>query len=319
MDFEKIKNLANFLKKENNFLLLTHKNFDFDAISSLLSMSIILDYLKKDYSLYMDEEIKNEFLSLPNINKISNKIEKDFKNVIFLDCERKTLVSEKILKETEGKYSLFIDHHLSNTLSGDENYVFPEALSTTQILYYLKEELEIKDKNLAELILLGILGDTKFLTIEKDNFAYKEIFKIIFNLLEESANYFSLVERFYFKDWENFKYNVSILSKAEKLDGICYLIIRKDEIKNNYYENFSNQLSEIKDIKIAFVLKELEENKIKISLRSKGDIDVSYLAKKYFNGGGHKNAAGGMLEMDLKSALNFTLEKIKKYLGEEKL
>jgi nanoRNase/pAp phosphatase (c-di-AMP/oligoRNAs hydrolase) len=48
MDFEKIKNLANFLKKENNFLLLTHKNFDFDAISSLLSMSIILDYLKKD-------------------------------------------------------------------------------------------------------------------------------------------------------------------------------------------------------------------------------------------------------------------------------
>jgi phosphoesterase RecJ-like protein len=318
MDFEKIKNLANFLKKENDFLLLTHEKFDFDAISSLLSMSIILDYLKKDYSLYMDEEIKNKFLSLPNINKISTKIEKNFKNVIFLDCERKTLVSEKILKETEGKYSLFIDHHLSNTLSGDENYVFPEALSTTQILYYLKEELKIKDKNLAELILLGILGDTKFLTIEKDNFAYKEIFKIILNLLEEGANYFSLIERFYFKDWENFKYNVSILSKAEKLDDICYLIIRKDEIKNNYYENFSNQLSEIKDIKVAFVLKELEENKIKISLRSKGDIDVSCLAKKYFNGGGHKNAAGGILEMDLKSALNFTLEKIKEYLEKEK-
>jgi phosphoesterase RecJ-like protein len=318
MDFEKIRNLANFLKKENNFLLLTHKNFDFDAISSLLSMSIILDYLKKDYFLYMDEEIKNEFLSLPNINKISSKIEKDFKNVIFLDCERKTLVSEEILKETEGKYSIFIDHHLSNTLSGDENYVFPEALSTTQILYYLKEELKIKDKNLAELILLGILGDTKFLTIEKDKLAYKEIFKIILNLLEEGANYFSLIERFYFKDWENFKYNVSILSKAEKLDDICYLIIRKDEIKDNYYANFSNQLSEIKDIKIAFVLREFEENKIKISLRSKGDIDVSYLAKKYFNGGGHKNAAGGMLEMDLESALNFTLEKIKEYLGEEK-
>ncbi len=318
MGFQKIKKLADFLKKEDNFLLITHRNFDFDAISSLLSMSIILDYLEKNYLLYMDEEIKDDFLKLPNINKISRKIEGFLKNVIFLDCERKTLVSEKILKEIEGKYSIFIDHHLSNMLSGDENYVFPEALSTTQILYYLKEELKIKDKNLAELILLGILGDTKFLMIEKDTLAYKEIFKIILNLLEEDANYFSLIEKFYFKDWENFKYNVSLLSRAEKLEDICYLIIKKEEIKNSYHENLSNQLSEIKEIKIAFVLKEIEENKIKISLRSKGNIDVSYLAKKYFNGGGHKNAAGGILEMDLNSSFNFVLEKIKEYLKEKK-
>jgi phosphoesterase RecJ-like protein len=58
-----------------------------------------------------------------------------------------------------------------------------------------------------------------------------------------------------------------------------------------------------------------KNNGTKISLRSKGNIDVGYLAKEYFNGGGHKNAAGGFLEMDINSAKNFVLEKLRGYLN----
>jgi len=314
MDFKKIKNLVNSLREKNNFLLLTHKNFDFDAISSLLSLAIILDYLKKDYFIYLDEEIKDEFLSLPKANEISNKIEKNIENIIFLDCERKKRVSEKVLEKIENKYSLFIDHHQTNILEGNENYVFIEAISTTHIIYYLKEEIGLKDKNLSDLIMLGILGDTNFLKIEKESVVYKEVFKIILNLLEEGSDYYSLIERFYFKNWKFFRHYIELLSQIEKLDEIGYIILKEennDEMQSGF---LVNKLLEIKEIKIAFVLKKIENNRTKISLRSKGDIDVSLLVKLYFNGGGHKNAASGYLEMDLNSSLNFVLEKIKEYL-----
>jgi phosphoesterase RecJ-like protein len=65
----------------------------------------------------------------------------------------------------------------------------------------------------------------------------------------------------------------------------------------------------------VIVVLEKKSNGIKFSLRSKGDIDVGYLAKEYFNGGGHKNAAGGFLEMDIESAKNFVLEKLRGYLN----
>jgi phosphoesterase RecJ-like protein len=107
---------------------------------------------------------------------------------------------------------------------------------------------------------------------------------------------------------------LKIGSTAEMEDGILFLSIDDEKNDLGITSRMANFLNQVRDAKIVVVFKK-QNQKVKISLRSKGNIDVGYLAKEYFNGGGHKNAAGGFLEMDIDSAKNFVLEKLREYLN----
>jgi len=170
------------------------------------------------------------------------------------------------------------------------------------------------DQDLATMLLLGILGDTLILTVEMEKEKLLKNFEIVKDLIEKGGNYNLIIETFIEKDWNEFKEILKIGSTAEMEDSILFLSIDNKKNDSGVTSRIANFLSQVRDAKIIAVLEKRNKG-VKISLRSKNDIDVGYLAKEYFNGGGHKNAAGGFLEMDINSAKNFVLEKLKEYLN----
>jgi bifunctional oligoribonuclease and PAP phosphatase NrnA len=314
MGFEEIKELVKILKEKDNFILSPHLNPDPDALGSTFGLGIILNKLNKNFAIYLEEEIPPEFQFLPLKNKIANNIDEKFNVAIILDCDRLSRTGENFYSALRNKFTILIDHHQTNLKDANFNLVM-ETNSTSEIIYYLTKELNIDfDQDLATALLLGILGDTLILTVEMEKEKLLKNFEIVKDLIEKGGNYYLIIKTLIEKDWNEFKEMLKIGSTAEMEDGILFLSIDDEKNDSGITSRIANFLNQIRDAKIVVVFKK-QNQKVKISLRSKSDIDVGYLAKEYFNGGGHKNAAGGFLEMDINSAKNFVLEKLKEYLN----
>jgi phosphoesterase RecJ-like protein len=310
MGLEEIKELAKILKEKDNFVLASHLNYDPDALGSLISLGIILKKLNKNFFIYFEEEIRPQFQFIPLKEKLTKNLNQKFDVAIVLDCDRLSRTGENFYSALRNKFTILIDHHQTNLKDANFNLVM-EANSTSEIIYYLAKELNIGfDQDLATTLLLGILGDTLILTVEMKKEKLLKNFEIVKDLIEKGGNYNLVVEVLKNKNWNEFKDILEWSSKAKLEDGILFLFV--DEKEDNL-EGIANFLNQVREAKIVAVL-EKKNKGVKISLRSKNDIDVGHLAKEYFNGGGHKNAAGGFLEMDINSAKNFVLEKLKEYL-----
>jgi len=106
------------------------------------------------------------------------------------------------------------------------------------------------------------------------------------------------------------KYNTAYISLS-----------KKDLLKYNHQlgdtEGIVNFALSIENVKMAALFVEKEEN-IKISLRSVGNIAVNEIAKKYYSGGGHKNASGGSSYVNMKETLSFFENNLSLFLSENK-
>jgi phosphoesterase RecJ-like protein len=313
MDFQKIEELAKVLKEKDNYLLVSHLNYDADSLSSLSSLGYILQSLNKNFQIYFEEKIDEKYYFLPLINKFTKDIKENFNNVIILDFPTYNHPRLSLPSSAKNKFKINIDHHQTNKLEADLNFVFIDCLATAQIIYYLAKKLNIMDSTLATCLLLGIMSDTMLMTIEMTKEKIIEILEITKNLVENGADYNLIVETLTQIKFEDFKNSSNLFNKIEKDNSLVWLVINKQENRN--VSGLINNLIKIKEAKIAVLFRE-EKDFIKIELRSKGNINVAMLAEKYFNGGGHKNASGGYLKMSLNEAVKFALEKVKEFLKE---
>jgi phosphoesterase RecJ-like protein len=314
MGLEEIKELVKILKDKDNFVLTTHLNYDPDALGSLISLGIILKKLNKNFFIYFEEEIHPQLRFIPLKEKLTKNLNQKFDIAIVVDCDKLSRTGENFYSALRNKFTILIDHHQTNLKDANFNLVM-ETNSTSEIIYYLAKELNIDlDQDLATMLLLGILGDTLILTIEMEKEKLLKNFEIVKDLIEKGGDYYLIIKTFIEEDWNEFKEVLKIGSTAEMEDGILFLSIDDEKNDLGITSRMANFLNQVRDAKIVVVFKK-QNQKVKISLRSKGNIDVGYLAKEYFNGGGHKNAAGGFLEMDIDSAKNFVLEKLKEYLN----
>jgi phosphoesterase RecJ-like protein len=314
MGLEETKELVKILKEKDNFVLATHLNYDPDALGSLISLGIILKKLNKNFFIYFEEEIHPQLRFIPLKEKLTKNLNQKFDIAIVVDCDKLSRTGENFYSALRNKFTILIDHHQTNLKDANFNLVM-ETNSTSEIIYYLAKELNIDlDQDLATMLLLGILGDTLILTIEMEKEKLLKNFEIVKDLIEKGGDYYLIIKTFIEEDWNEFKEVLKIGSTAEMEDGILFLSIDDEKNDLGITSRMANFLNQVRDAKIVVVFKK-QNQKVKISLRSKGNIDVGYLAKEYFNGGGHKNAAGGFLEMDIESAKNFVLEKLRGYLN----
>ncbi len=307
---ENLQELKRILAIPQDVVILTHRNPDGDAIGSSLGLSLFLQKGGHSVKVIAPSEYPDFLAWMPQAKDIfiydlepeeaKEAIERaslifclDFNSLDRIDKAGEIAAAQKVPK-------VVIDHHLFPEPFADFLLSDTTASSTCELVYDFINMLEAgsqMDPVIGDCLFTGILTDTgsfKYSTSPK-------LFRTVAKLLETGVDDVRL---------QDLIFN-SLQEKQLRILGHC--LYNRMEILPEYqtgiitltkedYANFDiqrgdtegvvNFLLKLKNVKLAAFIHE-QPTIVKLSLRSKGDIDVQEMAKKNFRGGGHKNAAGG--------------------------
>ncbi len=313
-----LDNMIEEIKKAKDIVILTHEMPDGDAIGSSLALYAGLKQLGKDVDVIMPEHSRT-FDFLPNCNEIKKEGRTEIYDLaIALDSgDVKRLNGfAKYFEDANTKIS--IDHHSSNTMFADYNFVNPTAPACAQILVIILEALGvIIDKDIGTCLLTGIITDT-------GGFKYKgvtaETFEFVAELLNRGVNvsdvYKKVLQTISKTRFELMQIAMNRLEFLEDGKLTFTYITKADEQKvgaeSNDHDGIVEMGRDVEGVEVSIFLRETE-NGYKISLRSNEYVNVSDICLM-FGGGGHVRAAGGNINLPFEQAKAKIVEECKKYL-----
>lgn len=295
-------NLDVFLKEAGTVAIAGHIKPDGDCVGSCLAtynyIRIYYPQIKAD--LYL-EPIPNVFKFLTGAGEIISEYPQDKAYDLFIaqDCGDEGRLGEAVKYFSTAKRTVCIDHHISNQSFAMENYIFPEASSTSELIFELipRERLT---KEIAECIYTGIIHDTGVFRYSCTSPKTMEAAGVLISLGIDFPKIVS--ETFFAKTYiQTQVMGLALLKSRLHLGGKCissFLTLeemQRYEALPKHLEGIVSQLCVTKDVEAAVFLYETEPGKYKASTRSVNYVDVSQIAVK-FGGGGHIRAAGFSME-----------------------
>lgn len=314
-----LDNISDEIKKANTIAILTHESPDGDAIGSSLAMYLALKQLGKSPDLIIPE-IPKTFNCLPGVNEVKQE-ENNLENydlVIALDCAdlKRLNGSGKIFEEA--KTTINIDHHGSNKMFADYNYVDPVSPACAQILIVILNYLNIDiTKEIGTCLLTGIITDTGGFQYSGVN---SETFEFTSGLLNKGVNVSDVYRKvLQIKSKPHFELRKLVIDRLEFIDDgkITFTYItEEDELKvgaeTGDHEGLVEVGRDIENVEVSILLRETEKG-FKASLRSNEYVNVSDVCIM-FGGGGHPRAAGCLLPYSLEQAKQKIINEVKNNL-----
>lgn len=314
--------ILDLIMESNKIALTFHVSPDGDSIGSTLALYQGISSLKKDVYIISKEDIPEDFKFLPYadaITKSHGEVLDGTELVIVLDCGNFARVNANIDIENKKYIFINIDHHISNELYGDYNFVDPNAACMGEIVYQMLKSLDVKiSKDIATCLYTSILTDT-------GSFRHSNTTSVthcVAGDLITTGIDFSSIHRKIFdnKNFIRFKLYGEVFNDMELIeDEICVMKVTQEMFKKfniDSGEDTSDIVSfggTMKEVDVTLLLKEKDEE-IKISLRSKSKVDVRNVAEK-LGGGGHIRAAGASVKgKTLEEVKNIAIDLIKKEL-----
>lgn len=314
-----IRELKRVLDKPSKIVITTHLKPDADALGSSLGLA---GYLKKkghevvvisptDYPDFLNWMHGNDDVIIyeHHKQKISQELVEEADIIFCLDFNNLHRI-EKLggVVEESKALKVLIDHHLEPEDFADFEIWSTEAAATAELVYDMivdLNEAHLVDENIAECLYAGLMTDTG--SFKHPN-TTPNVHRIAAALMEHGANAAKVSKLIYDSNSaERIKFLGFALS--ERLNilkhlSTAYFVISESDLKrfnskNGDTEGLVNYALSIKGIVVAAVIIE-KDSIIKMSFRSVGDFSVNEFARKYFNGGGHKNAAGGRSDLSLR-------------------
>ena len=306
------------IKKAEKIVILTHESPDGDAIGSSLAMSLALKGLGKNPDVII-KDYSRLFSFLPdakNIKEVSDVEQYDL--AIALDCaDLKRLIKSEYFENSKTK--IVIDHHGSNKMYGDLNFVNPVSPACCEILAEIFQYYNIQiTKEIGTCILTGIITDT-------GGFRYSgvtaETFEFTAELLQKGVNVSDIYKRvLQTKTKANFELIKMASSRMEFLeDGkvtFTYITNEDSESVNaepGDHEGLVELGRDIEGVEISIFIRQKEENSYKVSMRSNDYVNVSDVCLM-FGGGGHPKAAGALVEGTIEEVKQKLLLEVRKVL-----
>lgn len=310
---ERIREL---IRVEDNFLVTTHVDPDGDAIGSTFATYFFLKALGKRATVYLKDSVPYRYSFLPQPPQIERSLADTKYNAVFvLDCGDLSRIGDEKDRLRREVTIVNIDHHETNSMFGSINYVIKDACATSAILYGIFKEFGVQlNYEIAVNIYTGIFTDTGSLRHSNTN---KEAFEICGEMIDFGVDP-SYVSRMVYEahPLERFLLLSRVLGTIDLIDNVAIAYLTDEMLKetNSTYEHsdgFAEYLNEIRDAEISALIRQLEDKRWKVSMRSKGEKDVSKVCR-ILGGGGHKNAAGCTLVGDLDEVKRIVLETIRR-------
>jgi phosphoesterase RecJ-like protein len=302
------------LRKGERFLVCSHSRPDGDAVGSVLAMSMLLDQLGKRVDLVTADCVPAIYRGLPGAENIRNalRVHGPYDAVILLECDG---LERARLRGLEDFFLINIDHHISGRAYADLNWIDHEAASVGELVYRMIKATGVSlSREMATCLYTTLLTDT-------GGFTYGSVrastFEWAHELVLAGADPIAIAsEVCYSTPTSKIRLLGAALNNLNREGKLAWLWVTQEEMVRTCAheedcEGIVNVAIGISGVEVAVFLRELPEENVRLSLRSKGKVNVAAIAER-LGGGGHETAAGCTLEGPLSRALDEILVELRK-------
>jgi len=302
---------AELIRKNQRIILACHCNPDGDALGSMLGLGLGINQLNnKLVCMLCADEVPERYILLPGARQIKQRYQKDADLAISVDCGGINQLSRIEEPFNRSKRIIEIDHHVYRTRFGDIQLVDQAACSVAEIVFYLLKELKVRiDKKIAECLLTSII-------VESLSFSRQDVqtstFEICCQLMGSRVNFREISDRYYWKKRLSAIHLSGLCLARTKLiarNQLAWSIVTKRDFEafkgqQEDVDSVPDDMMMIEGIKVSILFREVEDNILRVSLRSRDHVDIGFLASIY-GGGGHHDIAGCRIHNNSKTIEKF--------------
>jgi len=300
--------VSEVLKKigeRRRFVLTSHARPDGDAVGSALACGQILRMMGKEAEVVLRDGVPRIYQPLPFADRVlkTHRVNGNYEAAIILECDS---IQRTRLEGLENRFLISIDHHLSGRPFADVNWIDAKAVATAELVYRLAREAGVGiTADIATCLYTAVLTDTGSFMFAGTN---EHTFSLARELVIAGADPARCARNVYFAhSTAKMRLLGAALSSLHREGALAWIWITREqmercEAKEEDCEGLVNYALSIQDVEVAAFFRELPDGRYRVSLRSKGGLNVATVAEQ-FGGGGHECASGLSLDGPLSVAV----------------
>jgi phosphoesterase RecJ-like protein len=288
------------LRSARRVALICHQSPDNDCIGGMMALTHALRRLGKVAHPLSPDPVPDYLQHVPGSDEIAVAVERlpEVDLVVTIEAaspERTEPIWSNARAQIERLPLLNIDHHVSNTGYGTERIFEPRSASVCEVLYRIIDELGVElDRTLAYCLLTGVIGDTRSFRTSSTT---TETLRIAGQLIAAGAPLTEVSDAVHkYRHPAELAVWADVLGRARCEDDVLWTELRRTDteprgLSIEQIDGLVEFLSDTRDVAAALIFKELAPDRIRVSMRSDGRVDLTRVAARW-GGGGHPQAAG---------------------------
>lgn len=297
-----LSQVVELIENKNNFGITTHVRPDGDGVGSSLGLCWLLRSLGKSAEVIVRDDIPVSYKQLPGADEIRkvSAVDKEYDAVFVIECSD---VSRPGIEKLDSQFTVNIDHHATSEHFGSINWIDATASAVGEMIYNLCKAIGGRvTKEIAECVYMALVTDTG--SFHYSNTSERTL-KVASELVKAGARPAEISEMVYNGyPWSRIELMKRVLGtirrdEAGKVAWMRHSLEMANETGSVDGDNsgFVNVPLMAKEVEAVVYMRETQPQTYRVSLRSKGDLNVAKIAEK-FGGGGHRNAAGCRVQGD---------------------
>jgi len=301
------------IERRSRFVLTSHARPDGDAIGSALACCEILRCMGKDADVVLHDAVPRIYQPLPFADRVvqADRVNGSYDAAIILECDS---IQRTRLEGLENRFLISIDHHVSGRPFAHVNWIEPAATATAELVFRLAREAGVKiTPEIATCLYTALMTDTGSFMFRGTN---EHTFALARELALAGADPAHCARNIYFAhSTAKMRLLGAALSNLHREGPLAWIWITREQMersqaKEEDCEGLVNYALSIGDVEIAVFFREMADGRYRVSLRSKGALNVAQIAEE-LGGGGHECASGCSMDGPLSVAVARILEKVR--------
>jgi bifunctional oligoribonuclease and PAP phosphatase NrnA len=300
------------IRVRRRFVVTSHARPDGDGIGSALACGQVLRMMGKDAEVVMHDGVPRIYQNLPFAERaIQSNTVPENDAVILLECDG---VRRTLLEGLEECFLINIDHHVSGRNFGHINWIDSSVMATAELVFRLARLACVPvDRDIATCLYTALMTDTGSFMFEGTN---EQTFAVARELVLAGADPAQCARHIYFgHSTAKMRLLGTALSSLHREGPLAWIWVTQEQMtrfaaREEDCEGLVNYALSIAEVQVAIFFRELPDGRYRISLRSKGEVNVSTVAE-HFGGGGHKCASGCSVDGPLALAVAQIVERLR--------
>ncbi len=304
------------IRARRRFVVTSHARPDGDGIGSALACGQILRAMGKDAEVVMHDGVPRIYRNLPFADRVvhadavpANFLANDA--VILLECDS---TGHALLEGLENCFLINIDHHVSGRNFAHVNWIDSSVMATAELIYQLARRACVPiDRDIATCLYTALMTDTGSFMFEGTN---EHTFTVARELVLAGADPAQCARPIYFgHSTAKMRLLGAALSNLHREGPLAWIWVTQEQMqrlgaREEDCEGLVNYALSMGDVQVAIFFRELADRRLRVSLRSKGGVNVATVAE-YFGGGGHRCASGCAIDGPLAVAVSRIADRLR--------